>query len=111
MKKIRLLSTILISSLLLTGCNKTVIENHEIIDDCVTVDWEDSCISDINEPVVDKPISCNRYFDGCNRCTLQNNWAFMCTEQECEEYKEAYCADEQYNQFLEDIKSSWEQPQ
>ena len=54
---------------------------------------------------------CNHYFDGCNRCTLQDDWGFVCTEEACEEYQDAYCWDEQYNQFLEDIKSSWEQPQ
>ena len=111
MKKFWLLTTLLIGSLLLTGCNKTV-ENPEIIDDCVTVDWEDSCVSDINEPVVDEPIEdCKRYFDGCNRCTMQDDWERICTQEACKEYEEAYCADEQYDEFLEDIKSSWEQPQ
>ena len=33
MKKIGLLTTLLISGLLLTGCNKTVVENPEIIND------------------------------------------------------------------------------
>ena len=55
MKKIWFLTTLLIGGLLLTGCNKTVIENPEIIDDCVTVDWEDSCVADIDEPVVKEP--------------------------------------------------------
>ena len=31
-------------------------KNPEIIDDCVTVDWEDSCAIDIDEPVVEEPI-------------------------------------------------------
>ena len=53
MKKIWLLTTLLVGGLLLTGCNKTV-ENPEIIDDCVTVDWEDSCAVDIDEPVVEE---------------------------------------------------------
>ena len=56
MKKIWLLTTLLVAGLLLTGCNKTVIENPEIIDDCVTVDWEDSCTVDIDKPVVEEPI-------------------------------------------------------
>ena len=54
MKKIWLLTTLLIGGLLLTGCNKTI-ENPEIIDDCVTVDWEDTCAVDIEEPVVEEP--------------------------------------------------------
>ena len=56
MKKIWLLTTLLVAGLLLTGCNKTTVENPEIIDDCVTVDWEDSCIADIDEPVVEEPV-------------------------------------------------------
>jgi hypothetical protein len=55
MKNFWLLTTLLIGSLLLTGCNKTV-QNPEIIDDCVTVDWEDSCAVDIDEPVIEEPI-------------------------------------------------------
>ena len=55
MKKIWLLTTLLVAGLLLTGCNKIVIENPEIIDDCVTVDWEDSCAVDIDEPIVEEP--------------------------------------------------------
>ena len=55
MKKIWLLTTLLIGSLLLTGCNKTTVENPAIIDDCVTVDWEDSCAVDIDEPAVEEP--------------------------------------------------------
>ncbi len=55
MKKIWLLTTLLVAGLLLTECNKTVIENPEIIDDCITVDWEDWCAVDIDEPVVDEP--------------------------------------------------------
>ena len=56
MKKIWILTTLLIGSLLLTGCNKTIVENPEIIDDCVTVDWEDTCGVDIDEPVVEKTL-------------------------------------------------------
>ena len=54
MKKIWVLTTLLVGGLLLTGCNKTTVENPEIIDDCVTVDWEDSCVADIDEPVVEE---------------------------------------------------------
>ena len=60
----------------------------------------------------EEPIEeCKRYFDWCNRCTLQDDWERICTEEACEQYQEPYCWDEQYNQFLENIKSSWEQPQ
>jgi hypothetical protein len=38
MKKFGLFSVLLVGGLLLTGCNKTVEQNPEIIDDCVTVD-------------------------------------------------------------------------
>ena len=55
MKKIWLLTTLLVAGLLLTGCNKTTVENPEIIDDCVTVNWEDYCVADIDEPVVEEP--------------------------------------------------------
>ena len=37
---------------------------------------------------------CNNYFDGCNRCSMQDDWEIVCTELACEEYQEAYCADE-----------------
>jgi hypothetical protein len=269
MKKIWFLTTLLVAGLLLTGCNQTVIENPEIIDDCATVDWEDSCVVDAEEPVVEKfnmenfinwfswtiidwtdletveitqdetlyfndkfwfavvlwkewnwwkievkvhneqfwknsiwrsihfykewfeydvySLSidkiekydtikkqnvfwtedefekwikwknnkylfvgyandqlyphidttneyqqlflnwfvfydvngefeenykvCIHYFDWCNRCTMQDDWDYICTEEACEQYQKPYCWDEQYDQFLEDIKSSWEQPQ
>ena len=52
MKKIWLLTTLLTTVLLFAGCNKTV-QNPEIIDDCVTIDWEDSCAVDIDETVVE----------------------------------------------------------
>ena len=55
MKKIWLLTTLLVAGLLLTGCNKTIVENPEIIDDCVIEDWEDACIADIEEPVDEEP--------------------------------------------------------
>ena len=55
MKKFWLLTTLLVAWLLLTGCNKTVVENPEIIDDCITVDWENKCAVDTEEPVVDEP--------------------------------------------------------
>ena len=54
MKKIWLLTTLLTITLLFAGCWKTV-QNPEIIDDCVTIDWEDSCAIDIDEPVVEEP--------------------------------------------------------
>ena len=54
MKKIWLLTTLLTIVLLFAGCNKTV-QNPEIIDDCVTIDWEDGCAVDIDEPVVEEP--------------------------------------------------------
>ena len=76
MKKIWLLTSLLVAWLLLTWCNKTIVENPEIIDDCVIEDWEDACIADIEEPVVEEPIEDN----------------------------------DDYNQFLEDIKSK-AQPQ
>lgn len=92
MKKFWLLTTLLVAWLLLTGCNKTA-ENSEI---------------EINLDVPTPSISedCNRYFDGCNRCTKQDDWERICTEEACEQYQEAHCADEQYDKFLEDIKSS-----
>jgi len=55
MKKIWLLTTLLIGSLLLTGCNKTV-ENHEIIDDCVIEEWNETCIAD---PIIEEPVEEN----------------------------------------------------
>ena len=63
----------------------------------------------IEEPVDEIPDDfdgCNRYFDWCNRCTLQDDWEVICTEEACEVYQEAYCADEQYDEFLEDIRSN-----
>ena len=162
MKKIWLLTTLLVAGLLLTGCNKSVnVENEQerifacwssvseylgISDYSISWDKEEeawayfvlnwrvniwngideekitknvSCVIDmvdksvtileIDEPVVEIPDDfdgCNNYFDGCNRCTLQDNWEIVCTELACEEYQEAYCADEQYDEFLEDIRSN-----
>jgi len=107
MKKFWLLTTLLVAWLLLTGCNKTAVENPEIIDDCITVDWEYKCAVDTEEPIVDEPIEdCNRYFDGCNRCTKQDDWERICTEEACEQYQETYCADEQYDKFLEDLQKN-----
>ena len=54
MKKFGLFSVLLVGGLLLTGCNKTVEQNNEIIDDCVTVDWEDKCAVDTEEPIVEE---------------------------------------------------------
>ena len=186
MKKIWLLTTLLVAWLLLTGCNKTVVEN--CWDDCINesdIDvLEHKCMEYVNKALFDniektpnptvqyfydnswsmeytftdaqflwtyywikwyakawdksqnficniytgwwlhdlyfyndksnneEPIEeCKRYFDWCNRCTLQDDWERICTEEACEQYQEPYCWDEQYNQFLEAIKSSWEQPQ
>jgi len=60
--------------------------------------------------VPDIPV-CVRYFDWCNRCSFQEDFSILCTEEVCEEYQEAYCGYEKYSQSLEDIKSGWEQPQ
>lgn len=92
MKKFWLLTTLLVAWLLLTGCNKTA-ENSEI---------------EINLDVPTPSISedCNRYFDGCNRCTKQDDWERICTEEACEQYQEAHCADEQYDKFLEDLQKN-----
>ena len=62
MKKIWILSLLWIC-LLFTGCFEKVQDcisweaacTREIIDDCVTVDWEDSCAVDIEEPAVEEP--------------------------------------------------------
>ena len=96
MKKIWLLATLLIAWLLLTGCNKTVVENPEIIDDYEVPDDFDWC---------------NNYFDGCNRCALQDDWEIVCTKKACLEYAEAYCADdeslENIDQFQESDLTEW----
>ena len=63
MKKIWLLSLLWIC-LLFTGCFEKVQDcisweatcTREIIDDCVTVDWKDSCAVDIDESVVEEPV-------------------------------------------------------
>lgn len=105
MKKYLFLFSLLTCGILLTWCFEKVEEIPEIIDDCITVDWEDKCTVDIEEPVenicewddCDVPDDfdgCNNYFDGCNRCTMQDDWEIVCTELACEEYQEAYCADE-----------------
>ena len=47
MKKFWLLISLLTCGILLTWCFKKVEQNPEIIDDCVTVDWEDKCSIDI----------------------------------------------------------------
>ncbi len=70
---------------------------------------------------------CMLFFDGCNDCSKDPDGTITCTEQACESYQEPVCTDDSwivpeeavhneviyddYNQFLEDIKSSWEQPQ
>ena len=41
----------------------------------------------------------------------KDDWSFICTEEVCEIYQEAYCWDDLFDEFLEDIKSSWEQSQ
>ena len=51
---------------------------------------------------------CNNYFDGCNRCSMQDDWEIVCTELACEEYQEAYCADEQYSEQHLDVFALWE---
>ena len=51
MKKIWLLTTLLIGSLLLTGCNKTV-ENSEIIENDCSVDG--SCLVEVDEPTIEE---------------------------------------------------------
>ncbi len=50
MKKIWLLTTLLATTLLFAGCWK-IVQNPEIIDDCVIQGWEDGCAVDIDEPV------------------------------------------------------------
>ena len=52
MQKFWLLTTLLIGSLLLTGCNKTI-QNPEIIENNCTID--DSCLVDIDEPIIEEP--------------------------------------------------------
>lgn len=64
MKKIWLLITLLVAGLLLSWCFEKVqdciwweaacTKEIEVIDDCVTIDWEDSCVADIEEPVVEE---------------------------------------------------------
>jgi len=56
MKKFWLLIALLICGVLLTWCFEKVEQNPEIIDDCVTVDWEDKCAVDTEEPVVEEQI-------------------------------------------------------
>ena len=53
---------------------------------------EPQTIDDINEE--ENIADCIRYFDWCNRCTKQDDWERICTEEACEEYQEAYCEDE-----------------
>ena len=55
MKKLWFLVSLVTCGILLTWCFKKVEQNPEIIDDCVTVDWEDSCAVDIDEPVDEEP--------------------------------------------------------
>ena len=126
MKKIWLLTTLLVAGLLLSGCferdlpliqdclswDAACTKEIEVIDDCAIEDWEDGCAVDIDPEEVPEDFDwCNRYFDWCNRWTLQDDWEIICTEEACEVYQEAYCGDEQYEEFLDAIKSSWEQPQ
>ena len=56
MKKLWFLVSLVTCGILLTWCFEKVEEIPEIIDDCVTVDWEDSCAVDIDEPVVEEQI-------------------------------------------------------
>ena len=51
MKKIWLLTTLLFSSFLLTGCNNTI-EEPEVIDDCLI---EEDCISEVDNTVIEEP--------------------------------------------------------
>jgi hypothetical protein len=51
MKKLGLLTTLLIGGLLLTGCNKTVVENPEIVEDDCSVDG--SCLVEVDESEID----------------------------------------------------------
>ena len=46
-------------------------------------EWDDCDVS--GTPV------CVRYFDWCNRCSFNDDFSIMCTEEVCEEYQEAYC--------------------
>ncbi len=55
MKKLWFLVSLVTCGILLTWCFEKVEQNPEIIDDCVTVDWEDKCSIDIEEPVVEEP--------------------------------------------------------
>lgn len=80
MKKIWLLTTLLVGSILLTGCNDFV-ENSEIIDDCVIEDW---CMQ---EPVVEE-------IWGPNYEILDWTWyiwcPWWCEDWSDEEYVEWY---------------------
>ena len=58
MKKIWLLTTLLVSGLLLTGCNKTI-ESSEIIDDCAVEKWNETCIIDIENPTIEEHVEEN----------------------------------------------------
>ena len=134
MKKIWLLTSLLVAGLLLTGCHNPLKDIFNPIEwksytdvpqICENNDWEittdelwnDICLfnaldwcllekiqnwtceflkqcewDDCNIP--DDFEGCNNYFDWCNRCTLQDDWEIICTEEACGEYQEAYCADE-----------------
>ena len=61
MKKFWLLISLLTCGILLTWCFKKVEQNPKIIDDCVTVDWEDKCGIDIEEPIIEKINKLNDY--------------------------------------------------
>lgn len=149
MKKIWLLTTLLVAWLLLTGCNNSSKDraNHtewksysEAVQICEDNDWEvttdelwnnicllnalDWCLIEKIQnwtceyicewddcDIPDDFEDCEHYYDWCNRCTLQEDWAFVCTEEACEVYQEAYCWDGLYEKYLEDIKKSWAEPQ
>ena len=36
---------------------------------------------------------CVHYFDWCNRCTMQDDWNYICTEEACEQHQQPYCDD------------------
>lgn len=41
---------------------------------------------------VKNPIKvCVHYFDWCNRCTMQDDWNYICTEEACEQHQQPYC--------------------
>jgi hypothetical protein len=43
---------------------------------------------------VENPIKvCVHYFDWCNRCTMQDDWNYICTEEACEQHQQPYCDD------------------